>query len=381
MSDNKKIEKIIYKIANKKTVKKVIIKLGKKDYLKWFTKNIGKIVEEEDRFVCYVNPKKIKKKDKYGYIDFYLKAFFNSNCEEDQRMYKLLGVNKPIYYIIDGIKFKNFVTLYSVGESYVIFKNCEFYEGIKLDIANSVTFEENKYYNHYSAYYGDLKTFFNCSESKRVNELRFINDNFFNSDIDHHPCRFGMDIKADRLELINSNIVIDNTVKYGEKEIGSDNGSVEIEADEILIVDSAIEAPMVCLKCDKFDINEESIIKSKNMVMIDNKSNQTKPININTPCFVYNDVEFNNIATSVSNEDIEKKEAITALLTKLKDFSKEVEAYNKEQVQNLKIKQENDHFLNELKTTLQQKEKTNQKEIDTLRNELETKPLKRVLNK
>ena len=108
---------------------------------------------------------------------------------------------------------------------------------------------------------------------------------------------------------------------------------------------------------------------------------EPKPININTPCFVYNDVEFNNIATSISNEDIAKKEAITALLTKLKDFSKEIETYNKEQVKNLKIKQENEPYFDELKNALQKKEETNQEEIDTLRKELETKSLKRVLKR
>lgn len=337
MEDNK----IIRSLAKNEKFVKVIIKIGKKSYLKRFTENIGKLVEEEDRFICYVNPKKIKK-DKYGMSELSLNAF-NSNWKDMIKVYKFYGVNKPIYYVIDGIIFENVLYIKSYGEAYIIFRNCEFNENIIIKYANSVTFEKNKYFDHSPIYFsGSQKFFYGYAD-----EVRFINDKFYNSDEKHHPCSFGMNIEATKVEIINSNINIDNTVEWEERKVASDIGALEIKAKEIIINDSIINAPMICLSGDNINIDEDSLVKSKNLVMIDNSNEDLENFNIESPCFVYNGVEFNNDKKLI----IEKED--------------------------IKIQKERTNLINVMRAILNEGLKSNEKEVE----EIKKRPLRRILKR
>lgn len=54
------------------------------------------------------------------------------------------GLNKPVYYIFNGIDFNNTVEVFSPCAN-IIFKNCNFNLHIYINIGNEVTFENNKY--------------------------------------------------------------------------------------------------------------------------------------------------------------------------------------------------------------------------------------------
>lgn len=98
-----------------------------RNYLKkYFTGNLGKVIEEDDRLVCYVKKSKCKR-NKYDYT---ISCF--GIMEKDKKLANAYKLNKPICYIIDGIESKRkkvYVLGYSNNsdsECEVIVKNCRF---------------------------------------------------------------------------------------------------------------------------------------------------------------------------------------------------------------------------------------------------------------
>jgi hypothetical protein len=98
-----------------------------RNYLKKsFTGNLGKVVEEDDRLVCYVKKGKCKR-NKYDYT---ISCF--GIMEKDKELANAYKLNKPICYIIDGIESerkKVYIHGYSNNSDSkceVIVRNCRF---------------------------------------------------------------------------------------------------------------------------------------------------------------------------------------------------------------------------------------------------------------
>lgn len=98
-----------------------------RNYLKkYFTGNLGQVIEEDDRLVCYVKKGKCKR-DKYSYT---ISCF--GIMEKDKKLAKTYKLDKPICYIIDGLESegKN-VDIYGYSDNNeskceVIVRNCKF---------------------------------------------------------------------------------------------------------------------------------------------------------------------------------------------------------------------------------------------------------------
>lgn len=291
------------KMKLKKKFIKVIVKLGKRYYLDKFTNGIGKIVETDDKFICYINNKKIKNV-KYGNTELVLRAYYDY-LEDMIKVYKFYKINKPIYYFIDGYNFKSGLCLCSLGNAYVTFKNCVFNSNIVINSNNSVTFIDNEY-NDCNVV---SKTFFEAD----VKELKFINDKFYNSDNSHYSGLFGLDIVSERLEVINSNIMIDNC-----RSLVNDKSSVSVKSKEIIFKDSCINASIVCLDYENADIINSNIISSK-AVIIDDKSKSTNISCVKAPYFVYNNEQV--IKEVRLKEDLSaKRKELTTFLINLRNI-------------------------------------------------------------
>ena len=65
------------------------------------TGNLGKIVEDEDKITCYVKKSKCKK-ERYCYT-----IVCNGISKKNKELAKKYNINKPICYVLDGLKFKN----------------------------------------------------------------------------------------------------------------------------------------------------------------------------------------------------------------------------------------------------------------------------------
>ncbi len=117
------------------TFKKKIYNICRNYLKRKFTGNLGKVVEEEDKLVCYVKKKKLKKY-KTKYIICY------GITEKNQKLASSFKLNKPICYIIDGIKSeKTAVCISGHKGCEVIVRNCKFNLGLDITVSGKCTLE------------------------------------------------------------------------------------------------------------------------------------------------------------------------------------------------------------------------------------------------
>lgn len=89
------------------TFKKALYNITRPSAMKYLTGNLGKVVEDDEKITCYVKRSKVKKKDYH-----YTIACFGIG-ENQEKVAKAYNLNKPICYVIDGLKFKNIKYIYS----------------------------------------------------------------------------------------------------------------------------------------------------------------------------------------------------------------------------------------------------------------------------
>lgn len=113
----------------KKKAKLKVYNEARQLYLKKSICNIGKIVEEEDKIICYVDQKSI---DRYkGNNPLYKLRLngMNQVTEGIKETVENFRLNKPVYYIFDGIEFSTGLEITSLWSN-VIFRNCTFDKNI-----------------------------------------------------------------------------------------------------------------------------------------------------------------------------------------------------------------------------------------------------------
>lgn len=95
---------IIFKNAIRKILLTNIVRNFLKGYL---VGNLGKVVEEEDKLICYVDKNKIKE-EKYNYTIY----CYGIN-DKDNELAKIYNLDKPVHYVIEGITLKDKKGYYS----------------------------------------------------------------------------------------------------------------------------------------------------------------------------------------------------------------------------------------------------------------------------
>ncbi len=105
-----------------------------REYIKLhLTGNLGKVVEEEDKLICYVEQEKCKGVTIACYgID-----------KSDKKLAETFQLNKPIHYVIDGLQFDNEQLVYIFGcdDCSVEIKNCKFNFGLTVYLNGKCTLE------------------------------------------------------------------------------------------------------------------------------------------------------------------------------------------------------------------------------------------------
>ena len=135
-----KIKSTIYNIAREKV----------KNYL---TNNLGKVVEEEDKLVCYVEVNKIKK----DHRDYHAMCY--GVGEKDEKLVKLYKLNKPIYYIFDNIDlFTRQIRIGGYNHANIIIKNCNFNLGGSIDTDGECVIDNSSIrgFHYFSIHANDL---------------------------------------------------------------------------------------------------------------------------------------------------------------------------------------------------------------------------------
>ena len=287
--------------------------LARQDCLENFVGKLGKIVEEDDKIIIYATQKFVDKNCKEGI--YKLKCYgMNTHYEKSKEIVEKYKLNKPVYFVFDGIKFDSIVTISSYFSN-VIFKNCTFDDGVQVLYSDNLTLENNKYRNRYDSYiYGDSFLY-----GRFVVELTIKNDEFVNSyeDKKYGKNKFGVCVSANKVNIVNSNICAES------------KGKIDINANEISIIDSIITGPEIYLDSDSVK-SSNSLLKSSNGIMIDNK-NCDFTGDVEAPTVIYNGVDLNvsNKTISVNEADVNLEKARQELLQKLRKLRDYCQRVNK----------------------------------------------------
>lgn len=99
-------------------LKEIYDGLMRKQGLKIMTCNLGRIVEEEDKIVCFVD-KRVEKMKKIG--------LFNFDSDKNIEISEKFNIHKPICYVFDNIDYSSFsgVMISGYDNVDVIMKNCK----------------------------------------------------------------------------------------------------------------------------------------------------------------------------------------------------------------------------------------------------------------
>lgn len=189
-------------------------------------------------------------------------------------------LDKPVYYIFDGIQF-DFISFSSIFNCILVFKSCSFNNKLNFICADKVVLENNTYNSWINKYNRDGSFL-----RGEIKELILQNDNLINhfKDVDNNQ-DFGIDIITDRLTIMNFTIAALN------------EGQIYIKAKEANFMDSTLEAPEMYLDLDNIAY-ANSLLKSSQGIMIENKSWNCDLdmgfYNVDSPYVVYNGIEIVN---------------------------------------------------------------------------------------
>lgn len=233
---------------------------------------LGKIVEEDDKIIVYATQELVNKNGKNVYYELMCNGM-NTHYEKSRNIVEKYKLNKPVYFIFNGIVFDRFTRLSSRFGN-VIFINCTFTNGLKVTYADNITLENNTYIN-WTDFYGYGNSFLYGD----IDELTIINDKFVNSDNleQYFKTKFGINISANKVNIINSTVQAES------------QGQINIRAKEISLVDSTINGPEVYIESESIK-SGDSVLTSENGIMIENK-NEDFTGDVQAPIVIYNGVD------------------------------------------------------------------------------------------
>lgn len=270
-------------------------------FLKQVISNIGTIEEKEDCIICYVKQELLEKNGKRVFYELHCNGM-NTIYDKSRELVDYFKLNKPVYYIFDGINFDTVVNISSLFAN-IIFKNCTFNIGIRCLFANSITFKNNKY-NCWT----EFKDYGNAFLYGKINNLRIEHEQFINNPEFHNfDNNFGINVETNKISIVCSNIQAGN------------NGQINVKANETVLQYSKMIAPEIYLDSDSIFFGK-SLLKAENGIIIENKNCECNTevgfYNVDSPYTVYNGAE---ITTDYDDKNKELKENRLKLVKTLKN--------------------------------------------------------------
>ena len=224
----------------------------------------GKVTYEDNRITVYV---------KEGLVNKYANKILPCDVEED----------KDVYFIFDDIFFPA-NTCISGKNANLIFRNCTFTQGIKVESAKYIEMKYNKYY-FFGLVHNCIDLTANKIEIKESFENEYFAKKFDEADVN--------------IYLLGNTINIDNSVVCSEF-----GGHINIMGENLLLNESVINAPHVHINADNISA-KTSVIKSPKEITIDN-ANCNFTCTIKSPIVIYNDIRLNSLNSEIVNIDEEK---------------------------------------------------------------------------
>lgn len=288
-------------------MKKKIYEILRYMVAKKATHNLGKVKIYDDEIVCFVDEKKLKKKEKYLHRYNLIFRSIPSNNE----LYQIYRVDKPVHYIVENVDFDREINIMAAMKNcHVTFINCTFTGALEIDFADHVTFKNNKYkpYTYKSCYsiYKEGSFYISTRGNKNeINKLEFLNDNISVENTSIIPMVKATDIGKKALPK--------NTEKSTLK--------VWLYAKELILIDSDIvDAKSIEICADTLRLEDEYLISKEieiesNKIILAYTSIRSEVISIESPLIegklqVYhnglfiNGVEVDKNKTVIDNYDL-----------------------------------------------------------------------------
>lgn len=301
-------------------MKNKIYELLRKNVVRMATGKLGKVEILDDEIICYVDGKKLKKKEKY--LHRYNLIFKMVNPTKE--IYKIYNLQKPVHYIVKDIDFDMEVNIMaSTRNCHVTFENCTFTTLVRIDFADHLTFKNNKYkactYKNYLSLIPEGHFYISTGESQN-NTIEFINDTIDVPDLQYIPI-----IKAPRGSKINNikkanvemwlyakNIIMTNmnVIKAESMDLRTDNliiNNSNIDSKELSVYAKDIMANNSAINTDIADINSEK----------DNAISQIQNININYNHLYVDGIEVNKNEKNIDNQSLKLQQQRLELINTL----------------------------------------------------------------
>jgi len=241
----------------KSNINKNIDKLKRSCILIHLTNNLGKVVEEEDKIICYVKKSRCKKEG-YNYT-----IPCHGITKKDKALAEKYNLNKPICYIIDGLEFKNHkVYIFGYDNCEVNVRKCTFGFDLIIRINGKCTLENTF-----------IRAFYILSISAK--DLLIKNMDIRNDLYPSEKLHIGIDAD-EKLEINNSHI--GRTKEKTKVSI--------ISPKKLEIYNSKIAGDSIECQAEKIISGKKSSIEATKK--LDLKTNEFYEINITSPIINYN---------------------------------------------------------------------------------------------
>lgn len=302
----------------KKKIMNILFNILRNHVKKTVTGDLGKVVEDDNFLTTYVSKNKFEE-DKYNY-HIYCNAMSKNN-KELSNVYKL---NKPKKYVFNNLEFNKIAHIYGYDNCEIIFKNCRFNSGLTLKVKGKCTLE-NSTINNISGY---LSIFAKDIILKGMNIYNYFSSQELKIKI----------IGDNKLSIINS--------KIGKTE---EKTTLNLMAgEELNVVNSVLSGDTIQCETGNLITDEDSIFDADNKLIIEAK-------------------KYNKINVSTSHAYINSKHIIK------KDRNVKLEKID----DSLKIKRL--QLIDTLKLIKEKCEKENEKKLETIKENLDNRPISKVL--
>ena len=244
-------------------MKKKIYEILRHMVAKKATHNLGKVKIYDDKIVCYVDGRKLKKKEKYLHR---YDIMFHCILSADE-LYKIYRVDKPVHYIIQDVDFDMEVNIQTaMKDCRVTFENCTFTGAVEIDFGDHIIFKNNKYrpqtYKNYLSIYKEGEFCISTRGNKNeINKLEFFNENISMEETLSTKSKkntISVYLYGKEIKLIDTDI--DNAENI---EIGADNlylNNSDLCAEEVEVDATNIDANICEITSEVASINTSHIV-------------------------------------------------------------------------------------------------------------------------
>ena len=293
-----------------KSIKEIIYEIKRYFIKKKITGNLGRVVEEEDKLICYVKKKKCGIEISHsGYKIYHVRC--KNNLKKYRELIEKYNLNKNIVYVLDGLCFNRNEILEIEGDKNcdIQIKNCKFEFKFKVNTSGNCSLK-------------------NVTIEPIAGPMIYIDaENIEMNNINIKPCDtfdvFGYDGFTLRLNAKDS-IDLKN---FKVKDEMAWSPTLKLTSKIIKICNSSLIAKIVQINSKDLQ-SKNSIVKADNFVRLEvEKFNE---LNVKSPIIEYNSKHIKGNNNLICLKPISKEiyNNRQALLLKLKDVVDELKEQN-----------------------------------------------------